>query len=178
MTTKPKKPVKPAPLRKITLIVVHCSASPENVNYTFEQLKKDHLARGFKTCGYHFYIKRDGTRYIGRPLSEIGAHVGDVHKNTDSVGICYEGGLDKKGKAKDTRTDEQKSELLLTILEVLKAIKDAGQDVSKVKIVGHRDLSPDLDKDGVVEPHEWVKMCPCFDAIPEYKTIVEDFLKK
>ncbi len=31
-------------------------------------------------------------------------------------------------------------------------------------ILGHRDLSPDLDKDGVVEPNEWMKQCPCFNA--------------
>jgi hypothetical protein len=29
---------------------------------------------------------------------------------------------------------------------------------------GHRDWSPDLDHDGKVEPHEWLKMCPCFDV--------------
>jgi N-acetylmuramoyl-L-alanine amidase len=41
-------------------------------------------------------------------------------------------------------------------------------------VVGHRDLSPDLDHDGVVEPHEWVKQCPCFDAIPEYGALLKD----
>jgi N-acetyl-anhydromuramyl-L-alanine amidase AmpD len=55
-------------------------------------------------------------------------------------------------------------------LEVLTILKKKQPDV-KVRIVGHRDLSPDLDKDGVVEPHEWVKLCPCFNAEPEYKGI-------
>ena len=32
------------------------------------------------------------------------------------------------------------------------------------EVLGHRDLSPDLDKDGIVEPYEWVKSCPCFDV--------------
>lgn len=36
------------------------------------------------------------------------------------------------------------------------------------KIVGHRDLSCDADGDGIVERHEWVKQCPCFDAAAEY----------
>jgi hypothetical protein len=26
-------------------------------------------------------------------------------------------------------------------------------------------MSPDLDRDGKVEPHEWLKMCPCFDVV-------------
>jgi N-acetyl-anhydromuramyl-L-alanine amidase AmpD len=157
-------------MRKIDLIVIHCSASKETSNYTFDQLRKDHKARGFRDCGYHFYIRRDGTRFIGRFLDQIGAHVGDVGKNSTSIGICYEGGLDKNGKAKDTRTEAQKEELLNTILEVLTILKKKQPDV-KVRIVGHRDLSPDLDKDGVVEPHEWVKLCPCFNAEPEYKGI-------
>jgi len=160
--------------RKIDLIVIHCTATREDVDYTFDQLVKDHKARGFRTCGYHFYIRKDGTRHIGRTIDEVGAHVSGF--NSRSVGISYEGGLDSKGKAKDTRTDEQKVEIVNTILEVLAAIDKSGQDVKKVKIVGHRDLSPDLDGDGVVEPHEWVKMCPCFDAIPEYENMVEDYL--
>lgn len=157
-------------MRKIDLFVIHCSASSENRDYTFEQLIKDHQARGFETCGYHFYIRKDGTRFIGRPLEKIGAHVGDVHKNSNSIGICYEGGLDVKLKAKDTRTEEQKAEILSTILEVMTKLKPLQPD-TKIKIVGHRDLSPDLDGDGVVEPHEWVKMCPCFDATKEYKDL-------
>ena len=32
------------------------------------------------------------------------------------------------------------------------------------QVVGHRDLSPDKDGDGVVERHEWLKDCPCFDV--------------
>ena len=32
------------------------------------------------------------------------------------------------------------------------------------QVVGHRDLSPDLDGDGVVEPDEWTKACPCFEV--------------
>jgi N-acetyl-anhydromuramyl-L-alanine amidase AmpD len=31
-------------------------------------------------------------------------------------------------------------------------------------VVGHRDLSPDLDGDGQVEPHEWIKLCPAFEV--------------
>ena len=34
----------------------------------------------------------------------------------------------------------------------------------KATVLGHRDLSPDRDGDGIVEPHEWRKACPCFDA--------------
>lgn len=164
-------------MRKINLIVIHCSATRVTQNYTFDQLTKDHKKRKFRKAGYHFYIRKDGSRFIGRELDEIGAHIGDVGKNADSLGICYEGGYSKDFKPADTRTEEQKAEILATILEVLSKLKAAGQDVAGIRIVGHRDLSPDRDGDGVVEPHEWVKYCPCFDAIPEYKNVVKDFLK-
>jgi N-acetylmuramoyl-L-alanine amidase len=161
-------------LKSINTIVIHCSATREDKDYSVKQLLSDHKAMGFKTCGYHIYIKRDGSIYNGRPLNAIGAHAGTGH-NTNSIGICYEGGLNSKLKAKDTRTEVQKLELLNSILSVLKAIKDAGGNPKLVKIVGHRDLSPDLDGDGVVEPNEWIKQCPCFEAQSEYKDIAKTF---
>jgi N-acetylmuramoyl-L-alanine amidase len=54
-------------------------------------------------------------------------------------------------------------------------VRVAGGKVSKIEIVGHRDLSPDLDGDGIVEPQEWIKQCPCFDAKEEYKDITKLF---
>ena len=41
----------------------------------------------------------------------------------------------------------------------------------KAIILGHRDLSPDLDNDGIIEEFEWIKVCPLFDAKTEYKNI-------
>jgi len=161
-------------IKTINTIVIHCSATREDKDYPVKQLLKDHQARGFRTCGYHIYIKRDGSIYNGRPLNVVGAHAGSGH-NTNSIGICYEGGLNSKLKAKDTRTEIQKIELLNSILSVLKAIKDTGGNPTTVKIVGHRDLSPDLDGDGIVEPNEWIKQCPCFSAIEEYKDIAKTF---
>ena len=38
-------------------------------------------------------------------------------------------------------------------------------------IQGHRDFSPDLNKNGKIEPNEWIKMCPSFDAKNEYRDI-------
>lgn len=78
-------------------------------------------------------------------------------QNAHSIGICYEGGLDADGNPKDTRTPEQRSALRLLVHRLLKLFKDA-------RVCGHRDLSPDRDGDGTVEPGEWVKQCPCFEV--------------
>lgn len=87
--------------RSISLIVIHCSATRVTQDFTFEQLEACHLARGFKSIGYHYYITKDGVVYPGRPESEVGAHA--RHYNAHSIGICYEGGLDKNGKPADIR---------------------------------------------------------------------------
>lgn len=81
--------------------------------------------------------------------------------NAHSVGICYEGGLDARGNPKDTRTPEQRSAMHLLVAQLLKRFKN------NVCICGHRDLSPDLNGDGVIEPEEWVKECPCFEVRKE-----------
>jgi N-acetylmuramoyl-L-alanine amidase len=34
-------------------------------------------------------------------------------------------------------------------------------------VCGHRDLSPDLNGNGRIEPHEWMKECPCYSVNDE-----------
>ena len=38
------------------------------------------------------------------------------------------------------------------------------RDYPGSRLCGHRDLSPDLNGNGEIEPEEWIKECPCFDA--------------
>lgn len=146
-------------MRKIDYIVIHCSATPVTRDYTPEQLTHDHRERGFSTAGYHFYIRQSGQRVAFRPIDQVGAQV--QGHNYDSIGICYEGGIDAHGKTADTRNPQQKAAIVALLKELVKMFPDA-------KICGHRDFSPDKDGDGVIEPNEWIKVCPCFDAIPEY----------
>ena len=145
-------------MRKINYLVVHCSATREGYALTPEALEAEHRRRGFRGTGYHYYIRRDGNVLGTRSLELPGAHV--KGHNRYSVGICYEGGLDSLGNPKDTRTPEQRSALRLLVYQLLKQFPNA-------RVCGHRDLSPDLDGDGTVEPREWVKQCPCFEVSKE-----------
>ena len=43
------------------------------------------------------------------------------------------------------------------------------RDYPGCRICGHRDLSPDLNGNGEIEPEEWVKACPCFDVTKEWR---------
>ena len=128
----------------VRFLVLHCSATRCNQDYSVEQLRRDHKARGFYDIGYHFYIRKDGTITQHRKLLEVGAHTRPY--NRCSIGICYEGGLDEKGKPCNTMTAEQETRLV-DLFRNLKIL------FPKAKIVGHRDL-----------PGTTPKECPCLDA--------------
>lgn len=152
-------------VRKITGIVIHCSATAEGKDFDASDIERWHKERRFNRIGYHFVIKLDGTIQTGRELTMAGAHVSG--HNAHTIGICYIGGLDAKGKAKDTRTEQQKESLLWLLRAIRKHIR-GGADFT---IKGHRDYSPDQNNDGIIQTHERIKECPCFDVIPEYADI-------
>ncbi len=128
----------------VRFLVLHCSATRCTQDYSVEQLRRDHKARGFRDIGYHFYVRRDGTMTQHRKLLEVGAHCRPY--NRCSIGICYEGGLDAQGKPRSTLTAAQYGRIsdLLSVLHQL---------FPQAKVVGHRDLPGTTPKD-----------CPCFDA--------------
>lgn len=128
----------------VRYLILHCSATRRNRDYTQEMMRQDHQKRGFYDIGYHFYIRKDGRMSQHRMLLEVGAHC--IPYNRCSIGICYEGGLDEEGKPCNTLTPPQKERMadLLTLLHKL---------FPKARIVGHRDL-----------PNTSPKKCPCFDA--------------
>ncbi len=132
-------------MRKINKIILHCSATKEGQNFTTTDIERWHKERGFAKIGYHFVIYLDGSIHKGRDISEIGAHV--TGQNSNSIGICYIGGLDSTGKAKDTRTDAQKASLKQLVADLKKQFPEA-------TIHGHYEFAN--------------KACPCFDVKKEF----------
>lgn len=143
-------------MRKIDTIIVHCSATKAWQDFTARDIDSWHRKRGFDGIGYHYVIRLNGKIEKGRNVEYPGAHCPDW--NTRSIGICYIGGLDANGKPADTRTKAQKRILY-------QLIKELERDYPGINLViGHRDTSPDLNRNGVIEPCEFVKACPCFDV--------------
>lgn len=131
-------------MRRITLIIIHCSATPDGKSLSLEACRKDHIRhRGFKDIGYHYYITRDGTVHKGRDEECVGAHC--RNHNRHSIGVCYEGGLDAEGRPRDTRTPLQLMAMQMLVARLRERYPAA-------IVLGHRDL--DATKD-----------CPCFDVI-------------
>ena len=93
-------------MRKIDKIILHCTATPEGREVTVADVTAWHKERGFRTIGYHYLVYLDGTVVRGRREEEIGAHC--LGQNAESIGVCYVGGLDSRGKPKDTRTAAQR----------------------------------------------------------------------
>lgn len=136
--------------RTITKIIVHCTATQEGKNFTVEDIRKWHTRKkphgnGWSDIGYHYIVHLDGSIHIGRNVNIAGAHCSG--HNANSIGVVYVGGVDKNGRAKDTRTEAQKQSLL----NLLKKLKEKYPAAS---IHGHRDFAP--------------KSCPSFDARCEY----------
>lgn len=73
---------------KIERIILHHA---ESKNCTIYDVHRWHLNNGWAGCGYHFFIKKDGSVWRGRPEDKLGAHT--ANHNTGSLGICFEGSL-------------------------------------------------------------------------------------
>lgn len=170
--------------RNITAIVMHCAATPNGQPYTAGQIDRDHEARGFKRApiwlkqsspdlphiGYHFYLNVDGSRVAGRHLEEVGAHV--QGSNARSIGICM-AGTNQFTKVQWISAAALVVDLARTLgenrLTQPYAIGNADQALTAlvvmgIDLLGHRDYSPDLNGDGVIQRNEWIKECPGFDV--------------
>ena len=147
-------------------ITVHCSASTPNDNYDMRRLYEDHvIGNGWSDVGYHFLITRDGVVHEGRPVKRTGAHV--RNHNRGNIGICLAGGVDKYGRPEFNFTPEQMGSLRDLIINLI------GIYGVPSPPMGHRDWSPDLNGDGIIQANERIKECPCFDVAEWWKSVTE-----
>ena len=140
-------------MRPITQIVIHCAATPNgDQRFTRDWIDAEHRRgnpaigrKPFRMIGYHYVIHVDGALHEGRKLEEIGAHV--AGSNARSIGICMIG------------TDRFRLEQWETLRDL---VTDLQRRFPTTSVWGHRDYSPDLDGDGLIEPWEHFKLCPGF----------------
>ncbi|AUS06477.1 N-acetylmuramoyl-L-alanine amidase [Pseudotamlana carrageenivorans] len=146
-------------MRAINHIVIHATATKASQDVSATDINRWHKHNGWSGIGYHYVVKLNGSIENGRPEGIRGAHV--KGHNHDSIGVVYVGGLDENAKPDDTRTTAQK----IALIKLLTRLK---KKYPKAIISGHRDFSKDLNGNGVIEPSEFMKACPCFDAKTEY----------
>lgn len=121
--------------RKINKVFIHCSASDNPAHDDVSVMDKWHRARGYSGCGYHFFIKKDGTIQNGREIDRVPA--AQAPHNKGSLAICLHG-LDK-----DKFTNAQ--------FESLRRLCSAINHAYDVTFHGHCEVSN--------------KLCPVFDYI-------------
>ncbi len=106
-------------------IVLHHRAGEGDVL----SIHNGHIKNGWSGIGYHFYVRRDGSIYRGRPVEKVGAHA-EGH-NSDSIGICFEGNFENEKMGKEQKSAGQK---LIAYLQ-----ESYG---NKLKVIRHSDLTP------------------------------------
>jgi N-acetylmuramoyl-L-alanine amidase len=144
-----------------------------------------HAVRGFKralaartvfnpelpSIGYHYVIDLDGVVFSARHPDEVPAQAAGF--NAHAIGICLVGGAEREARYTPAQWAS-----LATLASALLAtyglpdsapirIDDASADMGyRVRggVCGHRDLSPDTNANGRVDPQEWLKTCPGFDV--------------
>ena len=147
-------------MRNIKYIFVHCTASQQTA--TVQQILKEFTQRGWRIPGYHYIVDPKGM--LTQLVAEDRISNGVKGYNAESINVAYIGGIDSKKKAIDNRTPEQKK----TLLNILTRLK---QKYPNAIIMGHRDISPDKNHNGIVDPWERIKECPCFNAKTEYANL-------
>lgn len=109
---------------KTARIILHHAAAS---SCTVEQVHSWHLGNGWDGIGYHYFIRKDGSVYRGRPENTVGAHAGN--NNGDSIGICFEGNYEK-----ETMPPAQFDAGVELIADILRRY-------GSLKIIGHRDVN-------------------------------------
>ena len=147
--------------RNVDHIVIHCSATPPDMDIGANEIDQWHRERGWWGNGYHYIIKRDGTIQSDaagdrcRPLEQAGAHVGGVGPgwNKRSIGICMIGGVDSEMNPEENYTQDQWYALIHLLMFLYHRFPEC-------RLVGHREL---------IEEHGGTpKACPSFD-VSEWK---------
>ena len=147
-------------MRNIKYIAVHCTAGHQT--QTIASLRGEFRQRGWVNPGYHYVIDVSGK--VTQLLPDDKVSNGVRGYNSVTVNVAYMGGIDDRGRPVDNRTEAQKHSLR-SLLKLLHG------RYPNACIQGHRDFSPDLNRDGRISRDEWIKACPCFDAKMEYSDL-------
>lgn len=104
-------------------IILHHRAGNGDV----QSIHQGHLANGWSGIGYHFYVRKDGSVYSGRPINTSGAHT--TNYNSVSVGVCFEGNFE---------TEKMKDVQIKAGQELISYLKSKYPDA---KVQKHRDFN-------------------------------------
>lgn len=140
---------------ELKYLIIHCTATREGREVTSDEIRHWHTdpitkgGRGWKQVGYTDVFHLDGSveRMVrnNEDMTVDAFEITNGAKGYNSVArhIVYAGGVDIKGKPKDTRTEAQCKALA-------NYVRDFHRRFPQVRIIGHNEVAP--------------KACPSFDV--------------
>lgn len=93
---------------------------------TVEDIHEWHLSNGWAGIGYHYFVRKDGSIYRGRPEGANGAHC--PGQNSQSIGVCCEGAYNY-----ETMTE-------LQYQAVISLMKDIRNRYGNIPAFGHKEF--------------------------------------
>jgi len=128
-------------MRKISEIIIHCSATPPDwragqpAEAKVAEIRRWHVEeRGWSDIGYHYLIDRDGTLVEGRPVERMGAHVRG--HNDGTIGVCLLGG--HGSSATDAFDDHFTPAQARALLKLIRSLEAEHGDLA---VTGHNDYA-------------------------------------
>lgn len=113
-------------MKTVDTIILHHRAGNGDV----ESIHQQHLAKSWWGIGYHYYIRKDGSIWRGRPEQWVGSHAGSSNDyNKHSIGICFEGNFEQ-----EQMTDAQ-------VASGRELIADIEKRYTIYQILGHKDVA-------------------------------------
>lgn len=88
-------------------IILHHAAG----NGSVESVHNYHKGLGWSGIGYHYYVRKDGSIYRGRPEAMVGGHTSGY--NYCSIGVCAEGNFET-----DVMSDAQREAIRALVLDI------------------------------------------------------------
>lgn len=88
-------------------IILHHAAG----NGSVESVHNYHEGLGWSGIGYHYYVRKDGSIYRGRPEEMVGGHTSGY--NYCSIGVCAEGNFET-----DVMSDAQREAIRALVLDI------------------------------------------------------------
>ena len=88
-------------------IILHHAAG----NGSVESVHNYHKGLGWSGIGYHYYVRKDGSIYRGRPEEMVGGHTSGY--NYCSIGVCTEGNFET-----DVMSDAQREAIRALVLDI------------------------------------------------------------
>lgn len=141
-------------------LIIHHAAGEGPV----EAIHNYHLSLGWAGIAYHYYVRKDGSVYRGRPENMRGGHT--TNWNWCSIGICFEGNFETEHMPEAQKTAGQ--ELVADIVSRFPSIvvgkhSEYGATSCPGKFFPYEDIingtktEPEKNPEDRAEPDEWAE---------------------